>query len=233
MTNNTASASADLSRAEAALSKIRTIQAETLEQLAEMKAEFANVSMFAEVDDEWLVSRDTLRTAIDTKERRLTDLKAALDGAKAMVEAARVRMLAARQVTDRQTAVEHWDSAANTAEQLHDALIVVGELWANMNADLEAARYLITPHVPAHKRAIYAKVDILEQLRFVLQTSGGPSFPGEQSITQNHFKKHPPSLGGSVAIATDKLRKRLDLDLGPLPADEQPAAANSSDEKAA
>jgi hypothetical protein len=152
---------------------------------------------------------------------------------KGMVDVASLRVLASRQVSDRIAAQQAWERAANTAEQLHDALIVVGSLWSSMQDDLEAARHLITRHVPANKRAIYAKVDILEQLRFILQTSGGPSFPGEHSITQNHFKKHPPSLGGAVASATVKLLQRLNLDLGPLPADEQPAAANSSDEEKA
>jgi hypothetical protein len=78
----TVTAEADLASAEATRSKIRTMQAETLAELTEMKAEFANVSMFAEVDDEWLARRDALRTAIATKDHRLTDLKAALDGAK-------------------------------------------------------------------------------------------------------------------------------------------------------
>jgi hypothetical protein len=48
----TVTAEADLASAEATRSKIRTMQAETLAELTEMKAEFANVSMFAEVDDE-------------------------------------------------------------------------------------------------------------------------------------------------------------------------------------
>jgi hypothetical protein len=228
-TNATAAAEADLAGAQATLEKIRAKQAETLSALEEARAEFANISMFAEVSEEWLVSRDTLRTAIEAKERRLTDLKAAEHGAKATVELAHGLVLASRQVADRQAAAECWDRAASTAEQVHDTLVVAGNLWASMQEDLHRAVCLIEPHLPETQRVHYSrKPDLLDAFRFILGTAGGPYF-GDQGINHWYFTKSPPSMGGMVASATAKLQARLDADLGKLPA----ANPSSDEEKAA
>jgi hypothetical protein len=218
-TNAAAAAEADLTGAQATLAKIRTMQAETLAKLEEMRAEFANVSMYAEVSEEWLAGRDALRTAIEAKGRRLTDLDAAMAGAKAMVDAAKVRVLASRQVSDRIAAAKCHDRSAVIAEELHDGLIVVGSLWKSLQDELDTATRLVEPHIPANKRPHYGKPDLLEAFFFVLSAAGGPAL-GPQGITYRHFLKHPPSLGGMVASAAAKLQQRIDAELGKLPADE-------------